>query len=490
MQQPATGIPPHAEIRETHTGLVALVGDKAYKAKKPVLNDFLDFSTTGHRERACAREVLLNSRLAPDAYLGIAHFNTPPDNASEPVIVMRRYPDSHRLATLLKTGRKAHGELTKIADMLAGFHYRAHRSQAVDAQSTPEAISARWFENLTELPRSGGTLAEPDILESIGMAATRYIAGRSALFAERIRNRRIVDGHGDLLADDIFCMDSGPVLLDCLEFDDRLRYVDGIDDAAFLAMDVEFLGRRDLADYFLDAYSYSADDHAPMSLRDFYIAYRAVVRAKVDCMRFAQGNADAMTDAHRHLSLALEHLRSGAVRLTLVGGGPGTGKTTIAHALADRVDAEVISTDDVRRDLQQRGLIDGTPGVLDTGLYEPAKVDAVYRETISRAKTLLVHGQSVILDATWRDERHRNLAQQLARETTSAFLEIACWTSVDVAVERVRNRAYAGASQATPLIARELTLRGGAWDTAHLIDTAQALEDCTDHAEKLWCSVA
>ncbi len=475
MDLASTSIAPTAEVHETHTGIVVLVGDKAYKVKKPVANDFLDFSTIDRRERACAREVLLNTRLAPAAYLGVAHYNAPSDDAAEPVIVMRRYPDSRRLATLLTRGGIAQGELNKIAEVLASFHNRAHRAPAVDSEATPAAISARWCENLAELRRFGSHLAQADILETIETAATRYIAGRSTLFAERISDGRIIDGHGDLLADDIFCMENGPVLLDCLEFDDRLRYLDGMDDAAFLAMDVEFLGRPDLAEYFLDAYSYSADDHAPISLRHFYIAYRAVVRAKVDCIRFAQGNGDAATDAARHLSLALDHLTSGTVRLVLVGGPPGTGKTTLAHALADRVDAEVISTDDVRRDLQQHGAIGGAPGLLDAGLYEPSNVKSVYREIIDRARKFVTHGRSVILDATWRDPRQRHLAEQLATETMSAFLEIGCWTSVDVAVERVRRRGSGGASQATPLIARELTLRDDAWDTAHLIDTAQAL---------------
>lgn len=487
MELGGTGTAPRAEVRETHTGIVVLAGDKAYKAKKPVATDFLDFSTIDRRERVCAREVLLNSRLAPAAYLGVAHFKLDCDDVAEPIVVMRRYPDSHRLATMLKPGPTARGELAKIAEVLAGFHCRAHRSQAVDSQATPEAISARWSENLAELHHVGGALAQADVLETIDMAATRYITGRSALFAERITDKRIVDGHGDLLADDIFCMDTGPVLLDCLEFDDRLRCVDGVDDAAFLAMDVEFLGRRDLAEHFLDAYSYSANDHAPISLRHFYIAYRAVVRAKVDCMRSAQGDADATADAPRHLSLALEHLRSGTVRLVLVGGAPGTGKTTLAHALAERVDAEVISTDEVRRELRHCGTIQGEAGLLDAGLYEADKVETVYRETIARAKDFLARGQSVILDATWRDPHRRHLAEQLATETMSVFVEIACWTSADVALERVTKRGLKGASEATPMIAKEMTLRDDAWETAHLVDTAHALPDCIDHAEKIWC---
>ena len=103
-------------------------------------------------------------------------------------------------------------------------------------------------------------------LREIARLAAQFRRGRAVLFAERITDQRIVDGHADLLADDIFCLPEGPVMLDCLEFDDHLRYVDIIDDAAFLAMDLEFLGRKDLGDYFLDEYCRRARDAAPQAL--------------------------------------------------------------------------------------------------------------------------------------------------------------------------------------------------------------------------------
>ena len=127
----------------------------------------------------------------------------------------------------------------------------------------------------------------------------------------------------------------------------------------------------------------------PRSLKDFYIAYRAVVRAKVDCVRTTQGNLDAVTDARRHIDIALEHLRAGTVRLVIVGGGPGTGKTSLSRALGEQVGAQVISTDDVRRQLQQTGAITGPAGDLDAGLYAPANVSAVYDEVLRRARLLV-----------------------------------------------------------------------------------------------------
>jgi aminoglycoside phosphotransferase family enzyme/NAD-dependent dihydropyrimidine dehydrogenase PreA subunit len=359
-----------AQVRETHTGIVVLLGDKAYKAKKPITTDFLDFSTPDRRVRACEREVELNSRLAPDSYLGVGHFAGPQGGPAEPVIVMRRYGDSTRLASLVHDGEPVRQHLCVIADLLAGFHGEAARGPAIDAQGTVSTVMARWQQNLAELQRYADSVIPRASIGEAERLATQFASGRSVLFAQRISDRRIVDGHADLLADDIFCLPDGPALLDCLEFDDHLRYVDGIDDAAFLAMDLEFLGRKDLGDYFLDEYSRRADDPAAPALKDFYIAYRAGVRAKVDCVRVAQGHREAAADAHRHMEIALQHLRAGTVVLVVISGGPGTGKTTLAHALAERLRAQVISTDDVRRQLRDEGSITGRPAS-STPAYMP-----------------------------------------------------------------------------------------------------------------------
>jgi aminoglycoside phosphotransferase family enzyme/predicted kinase len=475
-----------AEVRETHTGVVVLIGDKAYKAKKPVVTDFLDFSTPDRRERACVREYTLNSRLSPGSYLGIAHLSDPRGGSAEPVIVMRRYPDSRRLASLVKQGQQVEDHLVSIAEKLARFHARAARGGSIDACATEDAICARWQENLDELHRHAGTVLRHESIEEVQRLAKQFISGRSLLFTRRITDGRIVDGHADLLSDDIFCMPEGPVLLDCLEFDDHLRYVDGIDDAAFLAMDLEFLGRKDLGDYFLDEYSRLARDTAPRSLKDFYIAYRAVVRAKVDCVRVSQGHPDAVADARRHLDIALEHLRAGIARLILIGGGPGTGKTTLAHALAEQIGAQVISTDDVRRQLQQVGTITGTAGILDEGLYTGENIAAVYDEVLRRAHLELRGGQSVILDGTWRDPRQRDRARKLADETASPIVEFRCSVPLDEASARIQTRAVTN-SDATPQIAADLTKHNEKWSEAHSIDTGRPLADSVAEAQEICC---
>lgn len=475
------------EIRETHTGLVVLIGDRAYKVKKPVVTDFLDFSAPENRERVCRREVSLNRRLAPASYLGVAHLVGLSDGPGEPVIVMRRHPDSRCLARLVTEGRSVETELEQIATLLARFHRSAERNHLIDTCATVDAVTARWRENLAELRSYAPDILPVDEVVELERLFTAFVSSRRALFARRIEEHRIVDGHGDLLAADIYCLPEGPALLDCLEFDDHLRHVDGVDDAAFLAMDLEFLGRKDLGAYFLDQYVRRADDQAPPALVHFYISYRAVVRAKVDCIRVRQGHAEARDDARRHLRIALEHLRMAAVQLIIIGGGPGTGKSTLSRSLAADIGAQVISTDDIRRELQQRGRISGSAGTLRAGLYTPENVDLVYDEVCRRAQRILAGGQTVILDGTWRDPRHRRAAHAIAGDLSVPVIEFVCRTALDDAKARIATRGDTS-SDVTVDMAAPLTPDVDDWVSAHHVDTSRPLHVSTAEARQICCT--
>ena len=482
-QPPAT---PYAVIHETHTGLVMLVGDSAYKVKKPIRTEFLDFSTPERREEACQRELELNRRLAPDSYLGVAHLSAPWAGTNEPVLVMKRQDESCRLSTIVRRGQPAEAPLSSIARVLAAFHTTARRDPHIEKQGTMAALKHRWEANIAEMQPFVGTVIDKNSLAAVHRLAVQYLAGREQLFDRRIRDGRIVDGHGDLLADDIFCPPTGPQILDCLEFDDELRFVDSIDDVAFLAMDLEFLGRKDLGDFFLAHYARLTADSAPQSLQDFYIAYRALVRAKVDGVRYGQGHADAAADATHHMNIALAHLRAGRVQLALIGGAPGTGKSTLSRALADRVGAVVISTDQVRRVMLNSGTVSGETGVLNAGLYSEQNVAAVYRETLHEARTLLANGRSVIVDASWLDAHHRSQARQVAAQTHSTAMEFMCDTAAATAAHRVAARPAGSISDATPQIAVALAEVRRQWAEAHRIATDCPVAESVRAAERLW----
>jgi predicted kinase len=306
----------------------------------------------------------------------------------------------------------------------------------------------------------------------------RYLAGRAPLFDRRIALGAVRDGHGDLQAEDIFCLDDGPRILDCIEFDDELRHGDVVADIAFLAMDLERLGAPGAAANFLARYREFSGETYPQSLADHYIASRAHVRCKVACLRHAQGDAAAAGAARSLLDLCARHLEAGRVRLVLVGGLPGTGKSTLAAALADATGWSLLRSDEVRKDVAGMAHTEAAISAPGEGLYRPELTEATYATVLERARTALHLGESVILDASWSAARHREAAAEVADATASGLVELCCTAPATLAERRIRNRLAAGGdpSDATPDVAAAMAGRFDAWPSSVTIDTARPVD--------------
>ena len=460
----------YAAMAETHSAVVFFVGERAYKLKKPVALGFLDFTEPRARAAACRREVELNRRFAPDVYLGVAGIRDPGGRVCDHLVVMRRLPASRRLSTLVRAGVPVAGPLRQVARVLAAQHAGSPQSAQIAAQGSPDELWSRWEASIGQLRGLAADLPEPVAVDEVERLAGRFVAGRGALFEERISGGYIVDGHGDLLADDIFCLDDGVRILDCLEFDDRLRWVDGLDDAAFLAMDLERIGAPSLAGKFIGWYADYSADPAPDALRHHYTAYRALVRAMVAFLRAAReprGGAEGRQLA----GMALSHLRAGAVTLVLVGGLPGTGKSALAGALAGRLGFCALSSDRIRKELAGIPAEQHCPAPWRSGIYAPGWTERTYRELLSRAGRLLARGESVIMDASWESPGRRAAAAELAGTAQADLVVLLCTAPADIVERRLAARA-GGVSDADVAVARQMAATQAPWPEAVTIDTS------------------
>ena len=263
-------------VVETHISVLLFFGDKVYKIHKPVHLDFVDFRDRTARAADCHREVELNRRLAPDVYLGVADLvmdGEPVDH----MVVMRALPQGRQLASLLQSGEDIETWLDRVAAVLSSFHRTAVRSAEISECASPSALALKWKDNFDEVARGSSTLKlDREIEVEIRCLVARWLSSHRALLETRLAQGRVCDGHGDLQASDIYCLDDGIRILDCLEFSDRLRSDDVCADIAFLAMDLERLGRPDAASLFVRAYERHSGHRLPPSLLHLHIGLRGM----------------------------------------------------------------------------------------------------------------------------------------------------------------------------------------------------------------------
>lgn len=457
------GSPPEEVVR-THVAELWFTAGRVYKRKRPVDLGFVDFTTLEARERACRRELALNRRLVHDVYLGLADVRDADGLLVDRAVVMRRLPDERRLSARIRAGGDVTGCLRGVARRVATFHAAQPPAEGAAAYADVDALATNWSDNLAVL-REHPDLVPPATVAAIDEDATRWLRGRGELVESRLAEGLVRDGHGDLLADDVFCLDDGPRILDCLEFTERYRIADVLLDAAFLAMDLERLGRPDLAEAFLDAYGRFTAEHHPAGLADHFVAYRASVRAKVACLRAGE-DPGAGERARGLADLCARRLARGRVRLVLVGGLPGTGKSTLATALSDRLGWVLLRSDEIRKDLGRLGHRE--PG--GPGLYRPWMTGATYAELHDRARGLLRRGESVVLDASWADRQQRAVAAAVADQTRSELVQLRCVAPDATARERLERRT-GDVSDADPAVHATVAARFDDWPDATPVDT-------------------
>jgi aminoglycoside phosphotransferase family enzyme/predicted kinase len=445
------------ELIETHISWVFLGREKVWKVKKPVNLGFLDFSTLDKRRAACDAEVQLNSRLAPGVYRGVVPVTRDSrgkhrlGGEGEPVdwaVEMVRLPDARRADRMLRDGRLTSADVDRLADLVARFHERMDTNDHVAAFGSPAMISTNIRENFDQ---ASSTLWEhlgaAEIAE-IEAKQTRFVEEHQRLLVARMWSGRVRDGHGDLRFEHVYFTGEEPVIIDCIEFNERFRYADLACDLAFLTMDAASLGRVDVAERLLAAYARASGDYDIYRLIDFYEGYRAFVRGKVSSMLAADAGAEDATraraarEARRHYLLALSAGRRPLLDpvVVAVGGVIASGKSTVADRLGEVMPAPVVDSDRTRK-----SLLGVTPTThlregAWSGAYAPSVTSDVYEEMFRRARAVLASGRPVILDASFRTRALRSAARTLAVEHNVPFFFVETRVDAERCRERLRRR--------------------------------------------------
>ena len=419
---------PHHAVIETHISWVILAGDFAYKIKKPVKLDFLDYSTLESRHRYCDAEVTLNRRFAPQIYLDVLPIRDSPQGPHlgdiGPVIDyavrMRRFEQSAMASHCLDAGVLTATHLETLAVHLAEIHQNGTRVALGSPWGSAETIHASAMENFATLDAVLPEHRERDLLGSLREWTLRTSLAHWPLFASRQSSGRVRECHGDLHLGNLVLLDDRLVPFDGIDFDPALRWIDVMSEAAFLMMDLADHGRGDLAWHFLNAYIDHTGDHEGLALLRFYMVYRAMVRSKVHALRAQQPHvAPAERDsllcaAHGYLALASRLAHAGQPILVLTHGLSGSGKSAVAHAVAGHLNAVRLRSDVERKRLAGLNATQSSGSALHGGIYAAHRTQSLYARLADLARNSLAAGWPVVVDATFLKHSQRECFRQVA----------------------------------------------------------------------------
>jgi aminoglycoside phosphotransferase family enzyme/predicted kinase len=434
----------------THISWVFLTDREVWKLKRPVDYGFVNYTTLERRRRCCEDEVRLNRRLAPDVYLGVVPVRLGPrghwfgtDGAVVDYAVrMRRLEDERSADALLRRGALTPEHLTRLAERLARFFMDAAPAPGAGAI---EVIRDNVVENFAQVEPFVGRFVSRETFDAVRVWQLGILERQSGRFRGRVEQGRIRDGHGDLRLEHVYFEDAGPIVIDCVEFNERLRQGDAAADVAFLAMELTARSRADLAELFLAAFAQESDDHDLYGVVDFYAGYRAWVRGKIAALLAADPSTPpekAVRKAEEarllfNLARSYAEARPGTSPVVAVGGLIGSGKSTLAESLGRAAAVPVVSSDRIRKALAGVRATERAP----EGAYSPAFSARTFDELFRRAAVVLDSGRGVVLDATFRERALRLRARDLARRHGRRFLFAETVCDEATLRERLRRRA-------------------------------------------------
>lgn len=457
------GIASPVEAIETHISRIFLAGDRVYKMKRSVRLPYVDFSTPTLRLAACEKEVELNSKTAPGLYVGVRHITREPDGKLgfdgtgeliDAVVEMVRFDQANLLDKMAVAGDLTPVLMTAVARMIVQYHRGApviHIGSGSSNLAGVLDINEAGF-------ATSGVFGEAEI-DAFGKAFRVALDRHSELLDRREVAGKVRRCHGDLHLRNICLFDAEPRLFDCIEFNDRMASIDVLYDLAFLLMDLWHRGFPELANLVMNRYLDEADDEDGFVLLTFFMAVRAAVRAHVTATQVEEGSIDSdklIDEARSYFGLARALLQEKPPRLIAIGGLSGSGKTTVAEALAAHVGAppgaRIVESDRIRKAMHGVPAETKLPGKA----YRPEVSARVYREMAWRAGLILAEGGAVVADAVFDRPTDRDRIEKAARERGLPFLGV--WLEADPVVlwQRVNERKGGSSDATVDILSRQL----------------------------------
>ena len=486
------------EQRDTHISKVILTGNFAYKIKKPINLEFLDFTTLDKRRHFCRQEIDLNRRLAPDVYLDVVPITfqngryhlAGAGSIVEYAVKMRQLPETSSMLQLVRRRKLEKGPIDALAGVLAKFYSQAATSESINTVGSQDTVSRNCEENFRQTEKFVPEIIDEHMFLIIQAATRAFLQRRRSLFQHRVEHGKIRDCHGDLRAGHIYFTD-GIKIIDCIEFNDRFRYADITSDLAFLAMDLDFEGYPQIAQHLMNTYLEYTKDEEMLILLDFYKCYRAYVRVKVNCFHLQE--EDLLTNARsklinetsRYLKLAYRY----AVQFTrptiwVVCGLPAGGKSTIAKEMAGTLSVKILQSDRVRKQLLDVPTNEPMDFPFESGIYSKEASSLTYGKLMMLAQEVVEKGGSAILDATFSRQHQRDEVIRLARDMDANIIFIECTASYEMLKKRLTEREQrAGISDARLRHLKQLKAHfeplGEMQNDMYLkINTEESLDDC------------
>ena len=440
-----------------------MTGQYAYKIKKPVDFDFLNFSTLARRHFFCAEEVRLNRRFAASLYLdvvpvtqsgGVARISGAGD-VIEYAVRMRQFPSEQQLDCLLETERITPSELAEFAATLAQVHAGLPACASGSPFGTATAAIGPIRENFAQIRQSSFGAVRTDLVAALESWSEAQFQRLAPLIDQRRASGFVRECHGDLHLSNLVRLPDGIHAFDCIEFSEGLRWIDLISDIAFLVMDCLVRGRADLAYMFLDRYLEHTGDYAGGALLGFYLVYRSMVRAKVAALHAQRpDDVEPLRRFDAHLDYAQRRALRPRPAMVLMCGLSGSGKSWVAQRLIPHLPAVRIRSDIERKRMAALAPLARSDSPLDAGLYAPQRSDALYAQLARSAGALVSGGECVIVDATFLDEARREAFRAECVRQRVPCVIVHCVAPRSVLLARIEQRSatHVDPSEATAAV--------------------------------------